>query len=150
MTSKKYVDEFLTKKNIAVVGVSRNKGKFGNVIYKELKKKGYIPFAVNTKLEQFEGDECYGSLIELKDKIDSIVIVVPPEQTEKIVKEAKNIGVKYIWMQQGSESDKAIEFCKENNISVIHNECLLMFLEPVNSIHSFHKWIWKVLGKLPK
>jgi len=150
MTSKKNIDDFLSKKKIAVVGVSRSKGKFGNVIYKELKKKGYVPFAVNPKLEQFEGDECYDSLTALRGKIDSIIIVVPSKQTEGIVEEANEIGVKYIWMQQGSESEKAIEFCREHNITVIHNECLLMFVEPVNSIHSFHKWIWKVFGKLPK
>ena len=40
MTSQKTVDAFLSSKNVAVVGVSRKSSKFGNVIYKELKKKG--------------------------------------------------------------------------------------------------------------
>lgn len=150
MASKKVVDEFLTIKNIAVVGVSRNKGKFGNVIYKELKKKDYSPFGVNPNMDEIEGDKCYSSLSELKEKVSSIVIVVPSEQTEKIVMEANEIGVKYIWMQQGSESEKAITYCDEHEIRVVYKECILMFLEPVNSIHGFHKWIWKVLGKLPK
>ena len=39
MTSKESVDNFLSNKNLAVVGVSRKNGKFGNVIYKELEKK---------------------------------------------------------------------------------------------------------------
>jgi len=25
-----------------------------------------------------------------------------------------------------------------------------MFAEPVKSFHAFHRWIWKLLGKLPK
>jgi predicted CoA-binding protein len=53
-------------------------------------------------------------------------------------------------MQQGSESEKAINYCNENGIDVIHGECILMFAEPVESIHKFHKWLWKIFGKLPK
>ena len=70
-------------------------------------------------------------------------------QTEMVVKEANEIGVKNVWMQQGSESDEAIKYCKENGINEIHKECILMFADPVNSIHGFHRWIWKVIGKLP-
>jgi hypothetical protein len=32
---------------------------------------------------------------------------------------------------------------------VVQKECILMFAEPVKSIHGIHRWIWKVLGKLP-
>jgi predicted CoA-binding protein len=40
MNSKKLVNEFLNQNKIAVVGVSRKRNKFGNVIYRELKRKG--------------------------------------------------------------------------------------------------------------
>ncbi|MBU0475377.1 MAG: CoA-binding protein [Bacteroidetes bacterium] len=140
----------MSKKNLAVVGVSRNKNKFGTVIYNELKKKGYNVFAVNPSTTEIGGDKCYQSIKELKDEIEAVVIVVPGIQTEIIVEEANEIGIKHIWMQQGSESDKAIIYCKKNGIEVIHNECILMFANPVKSIHSVHKWIWKILGKLPK
>lgn len=149
MTTQKSIDVFLNCSNIAVVGVSRKSSKFGNVIYKELKKKQFNVFGVNPNMENIEGDKCYKNLNELNGKIDAVVNVVSPAQTEDVVKEANSIGVKNIWMQQGSESDKAIEFCKENGINEIHKECILMFAEPVKSIHSFHRWIWKILGKLP-
>ena len=42
MNSKKSVEEFLSQNKIAVVGVSRKRNKFGNVIYRVLKKKGYL------------------------------------------------------------------------------------------------------------
>lgn len=150
MTSKKVVDDFLTKKNIAVVGVSRKKEKIGNAIYRELKKKEYHPFGVNPAMNVIDGDKCYSNLTELKGKIDSVIFVVPGVQTEHIVKEAHEIGVNFIWMQQGSESKNAMAYCKENNIAVVYKECIFMFLEPVTSIHGFHRWIWKFLGKLPK
>lgn len=149
MTPKESVDNFLSNKNFAVVGVSRKSSKFGNTIYKELKKKGMNIFGVNSNMDAIQGDKCYHSLQELKGKIDGVVNVVSPNQTCEVVKEANKIGVKHFWMQQGSESDEAIKYCNENGINEIHKECILMFAEPVKSFHSFHRWIWKVLGKLP-
>ena len=52
-------------------------------------------------------------------------------------------------MQQGAESSTAIDLCKQNNINVIHGECILMFAEPLGFMHSIHRWIWKILGKYP-
>jgi len=149
MTSQTAVESFLASKNIAVVGVSRKSSKFGSVIYKELKKKGFNVYGVNPSLGSIEGDKCYNNLKELEGKIDGIVNVVSPKETENIVREANEIGVKNIWMQQGSESKEAIKYCQENGINEVHKECILMFADPVNSIHGVHKWIWKVLGKLP-
>lgn len=149
MTTQKSIDEFLRCSNIAVVGVSRKSSKFGNVIYKELKKKQFNVFGVNPNMENIEGDKCYNNLKELDGKIDAVVNVVSPTQTEDVVREAHSVGVKNIWMQQGSESDVAIKFCEVNGINEIHKECILMFAEPVKSFHSFHRWIWKIAGKLP-
>ncbi|MCP5061403.1 MAG: CoA-binding protein [Ignavibacteriae bacterium] len=149
MISQKSVDEFLSYKNIAIVGVSRKSSKFGNTIYKELKKKEFNVFGVNPNLENIEGDKCYKNLTELKGKIDAVVNVVSPNETLSVVKEANSIGVNNVWMQQGSELDEAINYCKENGMNEISKECILMFAEPVRSIHSLHKWIWKLFGKLP-
>ncbi len=149
MTSKSSVDNFMSCKDIAVVGVSRKSSKFGNVIYKELKKKGMTLYGVNPSMDTIDGDKCYNNLHDLNGKIDGIINVVSPTKTLDVVKEANEIGVKNIWMQQGSESDEAIKFCQENGINEVHKECILMFAEPVKSFHGLHRWVWKVLGKLP-
>lgn len=52
MTSKSLVENFLSQKNIAVVGVSRNTKKFGNTIYRSLKKKCYNVFSINPNAEK--------------------------------------------------------------------------------------------------
>ena len=149
MTSKKLVDDFLTQKKIAVVGVSRKKTKFGNAIYKELKQKGYSVFAVNPHMNAFEGEACYPDLLSLPEKVDAVVINVPPTQTEKVVREAKEAGINKVWLQQGSQSEAAIKYCEENGIEYVLNECILMFAQPSAFIHRAHKWVWNVLGKLP-
>jgi len=149
MNSKKIVEDFVAQKKIAVVGVSRKKTKFGNAIYKELKQKGYSVFAINPHMNTFEGDVCYPDLLSLPEKIDAVIINVPPGQTEKVVREAKQAGINKVWLQQGSQSDEAVKFCEENGIDCVSNECILMFAQPSAFIHRAHRWVWSVLGKLP-
>jgi predicted CoA-binding protein len=149
MNSKKAVEDFIAQKKIAVVGVSRKKTKFGNAIYKELKLKGYNVFPINPHINAFEGDACYPDLLSLPEKVDAVVINVPPMQTEKIVREAKQAGINKVWLQQGSQSEEAVKFCEENGIDCVSNECILMFAQPSAFIHRAHRWVWGVLGKLP-
>jgi len=149
VNSKKVIEDFLGKKKIAVVGVSRKKTKFGNAIYKELKQKGYQVFPINPHVTVFEGDTCYPDLLSLPEKVDAVIINVPPVQTEKVVREAKEVGINKVWLQQGSQSEDAVKFCDENGIDCVSNECILMFAQPSAFIHRAHKWVWGVLGKLP-
>lgn len=143
------IKSFLKLKNIAVVGVS-SKGKgFGVAVYNHLKDNGYNAYGVNKNGGFSNSTKLYQSIESIGEDIDGIINVVPPSETEIIVQQAKELGIKHIWMQQGSESKNAINFCKDNGINVVHNECIIMFVEPVKSIHNFHRWINKLVGKYP-
>ncbi|MFQ6087888.1 MAG: CoA-binding protein [Candidatus Methanofastidiosia archaeon] len=150
MTTKQAIDDFLAQKKLAVVGISRGGKKFGNMALRELKTKGYRLFPVNPNAESIEGERCYPSLSALPDKVDGVLIVVPSVETEKVVREAAAIGISRVWMQQGAESEESIRFCKEKDISVVHGECILMFAEPAAFYHKLHRWMWGLLGKLPR
>jgi uncharacterized protein len=149
MTSKSAVEDFISQKNLAVVGVSRSGNKFGNSAYRELKIKGYTVFPIHPEASTLEGDPAYKDFASLPAKVDGLLVVVPPAQTEKVVREAAAAGIKRIWMQQGSESEAAVKFCQENGISEVHGECIMMYAVG-SSLHGFHKWIWKLIGKAPK
>ncbi|MGB5528728.1 MAG: CoA-binding protein [Ignavibacteriaceae bacterium] len=150
MNSKTVVDDFLSQKKIAVVGVSRKKTKFGNAIYREMKQKGYQVYPINPNMNVFDGETCYPDLHSLPEKIDAVIVNVPPAQTEKIVREVKKAGINKVWLQQGSQSDAAVKFCDENGIDCVSNECVLMFAQPSSFMHRAHRWVWGVFGKLPQ
>jgi len=121
------ITDFLNKQNVfAVVGVSKNPAKYGHQVYKDLKEAGYVVYAVNPTIDEVLGDRCYHSLNELPQKPDVVDTVVPPALTEGIVKECKELGIARVWMQPGSESEKAINFCVENNINVVHDMCVMV------------------------
>lgn len=149
MNSRKIVDDFLAQKKIAIVGVSRNKSKFGNTLYKELKRKGYKLFPINPNTNTIDEDTCYPDLHSLPEKPGGVIFCVPPTQTENMIKEVKSEGINKVWFQLGAQSESAVRFCEENNIECISNECVLMFAEPTAFFHKAHRWINGLIGKLP-
>jgi predicted CoA-binding protein len=150
MTNQSAVNDFLAQRTLAVVGVSRSGKKFGNTIFRELKAKGYKLYPVNPNAESVEGERCYPSLSALPEPVDGVLIVVPPAETERVVHEAAAAGIRRVWMQQGAQSEAAVRFCAENGISAVAGECVLMFAEPSAFYHQMHRWVWGVLGKLPR
>jgi len=149
MTIKAAVDDFILNNTIAVVGVSRGGQKFGNMAYRELKAKGYKLYPIHPTAEILEGDRAYPDFKSLPEKVSGVLIVVPPAQTESVVRDAASAGITRVWMQQGSESEAAIRFCQENDIAAVHGECILMFAGK-SFFHKPHRWVWQLLGKLPR
>ena len=121
------IEEFLDKKNtIAIVGVSTNPKKWGSKVFKALKSSDFTIYPLNPKYERIGRDVCYPDLKSLPRKPDVVITVVPPAITEQIVQECKNLRIHRVWMQPGSESENAINFCKENDIKVIYNVCFVV------------------------
>ena len=149
MNTRAAIDDFLRQRTLAIVGVSRTGKKFGNVLYRDLKSKGYRLIPVHPAAESLEGDRCTPDLQHLPEPVDGIILVVPPAQSELLVREAHAAGIRRVWLQQGAESDQSVQFCRDHRMSVIAGECVLMFAEPAGWAHRAHRWVWKHLDKLP-
>ncbi|HNS06461.1 MAG TPA: CoA-binding protein [Anaerolineaceae bacterium] len=148
--TRESIEKFLQLKKISVVGVSRNKDKFGNMLYRELKNSGYQVMAVNPNADMVEGDRCYAGLGALPVKPEGVVVVVTPAEALQVVEEAAGLGITHIWLQPGASSRETDQKCEELNLNWISGECLFMYLEPVKSVHAFHRFIRRLLGRMPK
>ena len=144
MTSLAMIDEFFAREQLALVRASRKAKVLGCKVDKELGVKGY-----SVSVVYLDEDDPGSRLMDIQPPVGGVMIAVPRDQTEKAVQEAIKAKIPRIWIQEGSETPAAVKLCEENDISVIHGECILMFAEPVKSFHAFHRWIWKLLGKLP-
>lgn len=121
------IQKFLDKRNVfAVVGASRNPEKYGHKVFRDLRDAGYKVYPVNPNAEEILGVKCYPSLKDLPETPDVVDLVVPPRVTEKVVRECKELGVRMVWMQPGSESEDAIKFCVENGMEVVHGVCVMV------------------------
>ena len=124
---EKLIGAFLEKRNVfAVVGASRDQRKYGHQVYKDLRNAGYNVYPVNPNADEILGDKCYPTLESLPKNPQVVDLVVPPKTTNQIVKVCKKLGIEKVWMQPGSESTTAINFCKENNIGVVYGVCVMI------------------------
>jgi predicted CoA-binding protein len=140
------ITEFLAQRRIAVVGVSRNRG-FGNAVFKKLAECGYETVPINANADTVEGARCFRSLAKLPAPVDAVVTVVPPSQTPGLVEECAVLGIRHIWMQQGSESKEAIEKAAALGLNAVHHACLLMYADP-RGIHRLHRWVHDRFGRV--
>lgn len=143
------IDDFLASKRLAVVGVSRSGSGFGNIARKELAAKGYEVHLVHPEAEAIDGQRCVRHLADLTGEVDAVLLVTPPAETEKLVREAKEAGMKRIWIQQGAESADALKYCATHGLSAVHHECILMFAHHPGFVHRAHRWIRGAFGHLP-
>lgn len=149
MITRATIDDFVSQRTLAVVGVSRSGKKFGNAAARELRQKGFRVVLVHPEAQSIDGERCYGSLLELPEKVGGVLVVTSPSQTEKVARDAVAAGITRIWMQQGAQSEAAIRYCEEQGVQVIHGECILMFAEPTG-VHKIHRFLRRLLGKGPR
>lgn len=147
-TSSAAVNEFLAKPAIALVGASRSGKKFGNYALRELRTRGYHVYPLHPVAETMEGQACYPTFAKLPEKVDALLVVVPPTAAPDVIREAAAAGVRHVWLQQGAESDETLKLCHDLGLEVVARECILMYAQP-RGFHKLHRWIWGALGKLP-
>jgi hypothetical protein len=144
------IQQFVSAKTIAVVGASATGKGFGSFAYSELKKRGYRVMAVHPTASAIHGDPCWPSFAALPEPVERALVVVKPEAAEAVLRDAAAAGVRRIWLQQGAESPAALKAAEECGLDVVHGQCILMFAEPVGPLHGIHRWIWKLIGKIPQ
>jgi uncharacterized protein len=144
------INHFLETRKMAIAGVSRDKKKFGNMVFHELLEKGFDVCPINPHADAIDGVTCYRSVDEIPEGFDRLLVVTPKEQTLEVLKRAKEKGIKYFWLQQDSESPETIDFIDKNDLEVISKKCIYMFANPVKGGHKFHRGLVKIFGGFPK
>jgi len=153
------VQDFLAQKKIAVVGVSDKRDTGCNLNYKKFKENGYRVYAVNPRINKFDGDACYPDLRSIPEKPDAVFILANPQVTDQIVQQCVELGVKHVWMHcmmgtkpglasgMTSVSQSAVAMCKANGIAVIPGACPNQFLKP-DFGHAMMRGLWRTFGFL--
>lgn len=144
---------FLTKKRVAVTGVSRAPKQHGsNTVYKRLRERGYDVFAVNPNAESVEGDRAYPDLRSIPGGVEAVVIGTRPERADETIRECAELGIQHVWMHRGpgagSVSVTATAYGREHGITVIDGGCPCMFNPTADFGHKVMRRIYS--GHVPK
>ena len=111
---------------VAVVGATDNLMKYGSVIYRDLKRKGYSVYPVNPNRTEVDGDKAYPSLDKLPKSPTIVNIVVPPRVTIRILKTSLELSLDNIWLQPGAESPESLAFLQEHGFNYLANACIMV------------------------
>ena len=150
---KEAASDFLTKKRVAVTGVSRTPKSHGsNNVYRRLRERGYDVFAVNPNAREVEGDRSYPDLKSIPGGVDAVVIGTRPEIAEDTMRECAELGIRHVWMHggpgAGSVSSAATDYGRQQGITVIDGGCPLMFEPTADFGHKLMRFVYA--GKVPK
>jgi len=88
------IDVFFNPRSVAVVGASRNVSKAGHVIFKnfvENRTRGIFKgdlYPINPNEDRILSYRCYGSLTDVIDPVDTVVVVIPAQSVPKVMRDA--------------------------------------------------------------
>jgi hypothetical protein len=111
---------------IAVVGATDSQGKYGGMIYRDLKAKGYRVVAVNPLRETVDGDEAFKSVSDIPETPDIINVVVPPARTMRVLEQAAALDDVAVWIQPGAADADVRERVAELGIPALIDACIMV------------------------
>ena len=136
------IDDFLAQPRLAFLGASRDPKQFANTVYRELRDHGHTMVPVHPAATAIEGDRCVPSLLDLREPVDGVMVMLRPEDMLPAVRDAVDAGVPRIWLHQGfgpKVSVEAVQYCQDRGVPVVDGACALMFLPPVGWFHRAHR-----------
>ncbi|MFH1104759.1 MAG: CoA-binding protein [Actinomycetota bacterium] len=111
---------------IAVVGATDHPGKFGNIIYRDLKDKGYRVLAVNPYRSTVDGDPCWHTLRDLPEAPTIVDVVVPPTRTLLVLEECSALGYRTVWIQPGAADEAVRDFVTAAGLDALIDACIMV------------------------
>ena len=154
MSTRERIDDFLSQKRLALVGVSRNQKDFTRILFREFCERGYDMVPVNPSLPEVEGRTCYPHVQDVTPPVDGVLLMTSPAVTEQVVRDCAEAGVSRVWMYRagghGAVSPSAVQFCEAEHMAVVPGECPFMFFPNAGFIHRAHGFIRQLTGSMPK
>ncbi len=90
------LDPFFHAKSIAVIGASREPGKIGNTILKQLMGRNFKLYPINPNADEILGLKCYASVIQIPEKVELAVIATPAETVPGILDHCGKKGIHHV------------------------------------------------------
>lgn len=148
------IENFLSQKRVAFIGVSRQSRDIGVSLMKEFERQGYEVLPVNPNASEICGKKCFSRVQDIVPAPDAALILTSARVTDTVVRECEQSQIKHIWLYRGGAggavTQAGIQYCREHDMEVVPGACPFMFLEPVKGIHWLHRFCSKLVGSYPQ
>ena len=146
-------NDFLAQRRIALVGVSRDPRDLSRSLFRELRQRGYDVVPVHPTLDAVDGVACAHRLQDVHPGVDGALLMTPPAQTDRVVRDCTEAGVTRVWMHRGAGrgavNPVAVSYCRDHGIAVVEGACPFMFLPRAGLVHRTHGFFARLFGSHP-
>ena len=111
-------------KTIAVVGLSPRTPRPSHRIGRALKERGYRIIAVRPLVAEILGEKAYSSLAEIGERVDLVNVFRPADQLGPIVDDCLRLGLRRLWIQEGTVNEEGARRAREGGIDVVMDRCI--------------------------
>jgi hypothetical protein len=105
--------------NVAVIGASNDREKFGNKAVRSYRAHGHRVFPVNLREREIEGLPAFRSISDIPVVLDATLVYVPPHVTLKLLAEIARKGPGTLYLNPGSEDDDVVLRAQELGLEPI-------------------------------
>ena len=121
------ISAILGAKTFAVVGASPRTEKYGYKVWRMLRDYGKTAYPINPAAPEIDGEKVYTRIDILPETPEAVIAIVPAQVTETLPEQLEASGIKYLWLQPGAESPKAVADAEAKGIQVVHGgPCILV------------------------
>ena len=151
--TRENIDDFLGCTRLALAGVSRDSKDFSHTMFVDLRRRGYDVVPVNPNAEAIEGVKCFARVQDVAPPVEGVLVMTPAGQSEAVVRDCARAGVNRVWLHRGAGtgavSPEAVEFCRQQGMSLVAGYCPYMFLRETPWFHRAHAFFMRVSGHYP-
>jgi predicted CoA-binding protein len=152
-TTRHDIEDFLSCKRLAMVGVSRDPKDFSRGLFAEFTRRGYDMVPVNPQMSEVGGTRCFARLQDVQPPVEGVVVMTTADRSEHVVHDADEAGISRVWLYRaagaGAVSEAAVDYCQARCIHLVSGYCPYMFFPNAQLLHRFHGFCMKVVGKYP-
>ena len=112
--------------SLAIIGATDHPAKYGGIIYRDMKAKGYPVFAVNPYRKTVDGDPCWPTVLDLPEKPTIVVLVVPAKRGIGVLADCAEAGILNIWIQPGAFSMEMKDVLEAGDFDWLADACVMV------------------------
>lgn len=105
--------------NVAVIGASNNREKFGNKAVRAYLAHGHSVYPVNLREAKVEGLTAYRSILDIPVDLAATLVYVPPEVTLRLLPVIARKRPGELYLNPGSEDDAVVARAAELGLKPI-------------------------------
>ncbi|MFL2547515.1 MAG: CoA-binding protein [Candidatus Rariloculaceae bacterium] len=114
----------LSRKRVAIVGLSGNELRASNFVGRYLLGHGYEVIPVNPREESILGLKSYPSLTDIPTPVDTVDVFRQPSVVPGLAQEAIDIGATCLWLQFEVISEEGAKLAADAGLDVIMDRCM--------------------------